>query len=152
MLTSFSKWHPHYKRAGGDSGNIITPHELGHIYNNSKFVVVGRGRVSLDCFRAYEAVIAGAIPVIAGHPREIEYVFGFNGHPAPFLFARDWDEALKMCMSMSDEEIDRRREKLAAWYVDIIGRLKRLAYAAINITLPSPVEYCCDQKSVLRLS
>jgi hypothetical protein len=33
------------------------------VYNSSKFVVVGRGHSNLDCFRIYESIVGGALPV-----------------------------------------------------------------------------------------
>ena len=47
---------------------IIKPNELFTIYNNSIFVLIGRGNKSLNCFRVYEAICAGAIPLIVGCP------------------------------------------------------------------------------------
>jgi hypothetical protein len=38
--------------------------DMFDLYNNSIFVINGRGNTTLDCFRIYEAVVAGAIPVI----------------------------------------------------------------------------------------
>ncbi len=32
-------------------------------YKEAKFVLSGRGQLNLDCFRIYEAIIAGALPV-----------------------------------------------------------------------------------------
>ena len=53
MISIFKKVFP-----GGFIGN--------NIYSQSIFVFNGRGNVFLDCFRLYEAIIAGAIPVIVG--------------------------------------------------------------------------------------
>jgi hypothetical protein len=41
----------------------LTPPQMLEIYKQSKFVVIGRGQANLDCFRIYEAIIAGALPV-----------------------------------------------------------------------------------------
>jgi len=58
-INVFSVWDPHVEIHDAEL-NITTMRE---IYENSKFVVVGKGQVNLDCFRIYESLICGAIPV-----------------------------------------------------------------------------------------
>lgn len=41
----------------------ITAAEVFEKYKEAKFVLSGRGQLNLDCFRIYEAIIAGALPV-----------------------------------------------------------------------------------------
>jgi hypothetical protein len=53
----FEKWIPFETSYGKNSV------EMRNIYNNSKFVLVGRGQANLDCFRIYEAIVSGSIPV-----------------------------------------------------------------------------------------
>lgn len=53
----FTKWQPHY------ISHALASTEMRKVYNDSKFVLVGRGQANLDCFRIYEALICGAIPV-----------------------------------------------------------------------------------------
>lgn len=59
-ITAFSSWNvTHFL-----SNITITPWEMRQIHNDSVFVLVGRGWITLDCFRIYEAVIAGKISLI----------------------------------------------------------------------------------------
>ena len=63
----------------GNNWNIndlsYSPRDMFDIYNNSIFVVNGRGNSNLDCYRIYEAIVAGAIPVIVGKQEEINITF-----------------------------------------------------------------------------
>ena len=59
-VTTFSSWNVSYFRP-----NVtITPWETSQIHNETVFVLVGRGWITLDCFRIYEAIIAGKISLI----------------------------------------------------------------------------------------
>jgi len=56
-ISVFSTWNNHTIDAG------LTAPQMHEIYKQSKFVIIGRGQANLDCFRIYESLIAGAIPV-----------------------------------------------------------------------------------------
>lgn len=56
-INTFYNWQPHIIDAG------LTAKQMVAQYNTSKFVLIGRGYTNLDCYRIYEAIIAGAIPM-----------------------------------------------------------------------------------------
>ena len=56
-MAVFSDWKPFIHDAG------LSPIQMREIYLSSRFVVVGRGQSNLDCYRIYEAIICGAVPV-----------------------------------------------------------------------------------------
>lgn len=118
-IATFSTWDKHLQDAG------LSPPQMRGIYNNSKFVLVGRGQVNLDCFRIYEAIIAGAVPVVVGSKWERERTFEFEGDLPPFLFADSYPEALETCRSMADEEVDKLREANVKWYIERVLRIRR---------------------------
>jgi hypothetical protein len=111
-IATFSTWEP-FKV---DNGVPIV--EVRKVYNNSKFVVVGRGQANLDCFRIYESIVSGAIPIVVGGKWEIDRVFEFEGDQPPFLFAENYNEALLTCQNMNDDEIDLQREKIVYWFTN----------------------------------
>lgn len=119
MIDTFSSWLPHIADVG------FSPQEMKNVYNSSKFVLIGRGQASLDCFRIYEAIICGAIPVIVGPQWELGSVFEFEGDSPPFLFANEYAEALETCRTMSDAQIDAQRQAITSWYIDRIELIKR---------------------------
>jgi hypothetical protein len=96
-----------------------SPTDLYNIYNDSRFVLIGRGNVSLDCFRVYEAIVAGAIPVIVGNMQEIQNVFSYNGKLPPCLYADTWKEAYTKCsilLLLDLEELQKMQDKLLKWW------------------------------------
>ncbi len=96
----------------------ISPQESFDIYNNSKFIPVGRGNVSLDCFRIYEAIIAGAIPIIVGSQTEIKNTFNFNSEIPPIIYAESWENAVAICNSLllQPNELQNLQNNLIIWW------------------------------------
>lgn len=82
----------------------IKPHELFNIYKDSLFVPIGRGNTSLDCFRLYEAIVAGAIPVICGPVEEINVTFKFNNENPYIITADTWDKAVLLCKELYSDK------------------------------------------------
>lgn len=76
----------------------VTPQEIYNIYSDSIFVINGRGNKSLDCFRIYEAIVSGAIPVIVGSEKEINDSFNYNGHKPIFIHDETWQKVLEKCL------------------------------------------------------
>lgn len=99
MISTFEKEFPN-----GFVGNDLVPTEMYQIYSKSIFVLNGRGNVSLDCFRLYEAIIAGSIPVVVGEIEEIKHVFNYNGSFPPFLIATTWENAVVECRELLKDE------------------------------------------------
>merc|ERR1711879_931886 len=103
--------------------NATTMYE---IYKESAFVPIGRGHVRLDCFRIYEAVVAGAVPVVVGPSKEISWAFANHRDP-PFLFAESWDSAAQQMelVLKSPTELSAWRSRLAPWYCNWQRSLRR---------------------------
>jgi hypothetical protein len=77
-----------------------SPAATNEVYSDSIFVPIGRGNQSLDCFRFYEAIVSGAIPVIVGDINEINTTFQFDGHMPSFLYVSNWTDAANACKHM----------------------------------------------------
>ena len=80
------------------------PRELFNIYKDTLFVPIGRGNASLDCFRLYEAIVAGAIPVVCGSMEEINITFKFNKKKPYIIVSDTWDKAVLLCKKMYDDK------------------------------------------------
>ena len=78
----------------------FSPSATNEVYTDAIFVPVGRGNQSLDCFRFYEAIVSGAVPVIVGHESEINVTFKCNGYMPSFIYAPNWNEASKICKDL----------------------------------------------------
>jgi len=74
-----------------------SPAATNEVYSDSIFVPIGRGNESLDCFRFYEAIVSGAIPVIVGDINEINMTFQYGGQMPSFLYTNNWTDAAIAC-------------------------------------------------------
>lgn len=113
---------------------VIKPRRCFEIYSQSVFVLCGRGFYSLDCFRIYEAIVAGAIPVIAGDPEEIRTTFKYDGDEPPFIHARTWEHALKTCESLfaNTQKLIQKQKELQEWFGKKISLIRsRIAQSGI---------------------
>ena len=82
----------------------IKPNELFNIYKDSLFIPIGRGNKSLDCFRLYEAIVSGTIPVICGPIEEINVTFNFNNKKPYIIIADNWDRAVLLCKELCNHK------------------------------------------------
>lgn len=78
-------------------GNNMSPSRMFDIYNDSIFVPNGRGNVVIDCFRIYEAILSGSIPIIVCEESEFNDKFYYNNDIPPFIFEKTWDDAIVRC-------------------------------------------------------
>jgi hypothetical protein len=118
---------------------VCPPPLLFDIYNNSIFVISGRGNKSLDCFRIYEAIVAGAIPVTVGSAEEIQITFNFNGSIPEIIYADDWETAVDQCNKLlcDYEKLQSMQDSLLNWWCN----QKTLINTKIkNILSEAPVE------------
>ena len=129
-IETFAKWEPHFQ------SNSLKHHEMAAVYNNTVFVLVGRGWVTLDCFRIYESLIGGALPLVVGSKDEVGHLFHYNGADMPLITADSWPSMLTICQGMTAAQIDEKRRELVMWYVNKIDHIKDLIGNTFNITLP----------------
>ena len=84
-----------------DLSNLhFSPTATNEVYSDAVFVPIGRGYQSLDCFRFYEAIVSGAIPVIVGDRSEATTTFWYGGIMPSFVCANTWAEACNLCKAM----------------------------------------------------
>lgn len=107
------------------SDGAINHLEMFDVYNDSIFVPSGRGNASLDCWRIYEALLAGAIPVIVGSQHEIECTFTFTQLP-PFVYAETWEEASNKCIKLlfGLEQIQFLQIEIKSWWKKIMNDIQ----------------------------
>lgn len=84
----------------------ISQYDMFTKYNNSIFVIVGRGNSSLDCYRIYEAIAAGAIPVVVGPIEEINVTFNYGGNKPKLIYSDTWENAVLMCNNLLQNDIN----------------------------------------------
>jgi len=95
-----------------------SPEKCFNIYNNSIFVICGRGNRSLDCFRIYEAIVAGAIPVVVGTADEIESTFNYNNNMPPFIYDNSWEKVVIKCNELLNDydKLQQLQNNLILWW------------------------------------
>jgi hypothetical protein len=105
---------------------VVKPSDMAEIYKNAIFIPNGRGNISLDCFRIYEAVVCGAIPVIIGTEEEIKTTFYFNGNIPYFIRAMSWIEAVNKCKSLLNnlDELENIQKMNFKWWKSIINNIR----------------------------
>lgn len=98
-------------------GNNISSSNMFDIYNDSIFVPNGRGNVGIDCFRIYEAILSGSIPIIVCKETDFNERFYYNNDIPPFIFEDTWDNAVNKCEYLLNnvEELEKISQKNYEW-------------------------------------
>jgi GR25 family glycosyltransferase involved in LPS biosynthesis len=135
MLEQFSKIDRNF------TGTQVSKSDMMNAYINSVFVPCGRGNSTLDCFRLYEASMAGAIPVVVGSREEISCTFKYEENP-PWIFAETWEAASNYCKELLNdyEALQKMQDNLLYWWRTRIHKIKsQLKKVLISKTLPIKV-------------
>lgn len=108
------------------SKQYYSPSEVYNIYNDSIFVINGRGYHTLDCYRIYETIVAGAIPVIVGKESEINNTFNYKNNVIPFIYCNTWDEAVNKCNNLINdyEKLQEMQDNLLLWWREQLLSIK----------------------------
>lgn len=126
-----------------DSG--VSKKELVELYNNSIFVPCGRGNKSLNCFRNYEAILCGAIPVVVWiWEGEIDIVFKFGVTPIPWIFALSWEDAVRQCKDLLNqpEKLKELQEQNINWMKTIMNNISN----SVKSVLIKPINLSKSEK------
>ncbi len=95
----------------------------------------------IDCFRIYEAIIAGAIPVIVADQREIDATFNYMykniapPHSMHIVTAANWMVAAERCKSLLADAnglqtLQAMQAANAEWWVSVVTTLRNLTGTA----------------------
>jgi hypothetical protein len=106
---------------------VVSPKQCYEIYSNSIFVLVGRGNIVLDCSRVYEAIVAGALPVIVTqNEQEIINTFGFNSSGPPLIYINSWENALIYCNNLLNDmtKLQEMQTNMLLWWRQYISGLR----------------------------
>jgi hypothetical protein len=109
-------------------GKNITSSKMFDVYNDSIFIPNGRGNFTLDCFRIYEAILSGCIPVIVGKNEELDTIFYYNNDKPPFIIEETWDNAINKCMYLLDniKELENVQQLNYKWLENKIRSIQAL--------------------------
>ena len=117
------------------SKQYYSPSEVYNIYNDSIFVINGRGYHTLDCYRIYETIVAGAIPVIVGEESEINNTFNYKNNVIPFIYCKTWDEAVNKCNNLINdyEKLQKLQDNLLLWWREQLSSIKENINNILNV-------------------
>lgn len=111
-----------------------SPGKCFEIYNNSIFVLGGRGNHCLDCSRIYEAIVAGAIPVVVGTLDEIKNTFYYNNNIPPLIYDDSWEKVVVKCNDLLEdkERLQKIQNDLILWWNNRISFMNELILREIR--------------------
>lgn len=109
------------------TGNNISPQRMFEIYNDSVFIPNGKGNCVIDCFRIYEAIFSGSIPIIVCEEDEFNERFHFNNDIPPFIFEKTWDDAVNKCDYLLNniEELENIKQTNYEWLKNKIESIQK---------------------------
>ena len=115
-------------------GNAITPSDMFNIYNDSIFVPNGRGNVTVDCFRIYEAILSGSIPVIVCDKEEFNSAFYYNNDMPNFILEKTWNDAVNKCEYLLNnvKELENIQKENYEWLKKKIKSLQEIISSVLN--------------------
>jgi len=122
MIDIFSKMEKNKIEIVHNNWNIdhlpYPPKKMFDLYQNSIFVIIGRGNLNLDCFRIYEAISAGSIPVLVGNKNEIEMTFHYHNNLPPFIYETSWEKAFIVCNDLLQdfEKLQKKQDEIITWW------------------------------------
>ena len=123
--------------------NKISPAQMREIYHDSVFVPVGKGNVGLDCFRIYEAIFSGSIPVLVCSDTEFRDAFPYNGDLPPFLYSSSWERAADRCADLihnphSHTALEDLFQQNKTWLLTKLQSIQSRIHAILHSPPPPP--------------
>lgn len=132
MINKMSMLKPHFIHLSNPDSNKLKPCEIKDIYVESIFVPSRRGFKRLDCFRIYEALECGSIPIIVGDDEEIKNTFKYKQYP-PWIFCDSWKNARKKCEKLIESKsINTLQKENYEWWLDTKEYYKKMINKTIN--------------------
>lgn len=129
IKTSVNTWESPNKQK-------ILPKDMAEIYKDTIFLLIGRGNKSLDCYRIYEGIVTGAIPVIVAEDSELNESFCYDNYPFKFIKANNWDNAVSKCKECLQkiDELQEIQDFNKKWWKDKIDTIQSKILLSINDT------------------
>lgn len=127
MMECLRPLQPQYLRttAGVQASQpMLEPDEYRTLLHESAFVPCPMGNVNLESFRLYEALDAGAVPIIERRPWLDYYTRLLGPHPLPSV--NTWHQAAGVMRSLlSDKDaLDRKQQEIQEWWTQFQGRIR----------------------------
>jgi len=108
-------WRTVVSKAGVGLGPTLSPREYFAQLARTRFVLSPPGR-GWDCYRTYEAIVLGAIPIVLRRPPLSDVVEGM-----PVVLVDDWSEVTPAFLAKQVVTGETTRLRLAYWAAQITG-------------------------------
>jgi hypothetical protein len=103
--------------SGWDSTDSLSTEDYRRVLDQSVFAPSPAGTSNLDCYRVYEALEAGCIPIVMRRPGYEYFDRLLPGHPMPVI--SDWAEAPRLISGLVENGgCEALRQTCEAWWSD----------------------------------
>jgi hypothetical protein len=126
MLSALESIRPHFSRSTDRSQSApLTPEEYQHVLEDTIFAPCPMGRINLECFRLYEALECGAIPIVERR-FGLDYFSSLLGRH-PFLTVRKWSELKDILVLFVNDphRLAEKQSEVGSWWKAHKASIKR---------------------------
>lgn len=130
-LTLLSEVRPHFihRTAGWKAQNCLNIKEYQTILEKSVFAPCMQGNWNVDCFRIWEALECGAIPIVLSPTKNqpADYFGGLLGKSHPLIIVSNWEESVVLMESMITQplQLAAYQTRLFSWWKEYKENLKK---------------------------
>jgi len=119
MVVSLNKiGYGYTKICKGFNGNgSHSKDEMKELYQNTVFIPCPKGNINVECYRTYDALEHGCIPIVKKYDGEEYYRNVCGNHP--FIVVNDWND-----FNPKDIDINNKQEEVYNWYIQFKKELK----------------------------
>ena len=90
----------------------LSTEEYVKLIQESKYVLCPPGKITMECSRLYEALEAGAVPVVLKNCKALTFLPSYHhfvfpmslGTELPFIIADDWNHAIEILKNIEENE------------------------------------------------
>jgi len=128
MMNALEELTPHVGYAIGGVRTVLPllePARYLELLHDSMFAPCPMGNVNLECFRLYEALDSGAIPIVETRPWLNYFEKLLGPHPLPAVNC--WSEApgLMRALMTDSDALVRKQQEIRDWWINCQDRLRQ---------------------------
>jgi hypothetical protein len=154
MLDLLSNVHPHHVHviSRWNASGSLSIHDYSHLLSRSIFVPCLPGNWNIDTFRVYEALEAGAIPIVSrtGPNQHHDYWLNLLGPAHPLLVVDDWSKAASLMRAHTSRRADliQLQRRVAVWWPAAKAGLRsHVGWRMAQLKAPTCAGSFCTQGS-----